>query len=278
MTGASAAKSPKTTTHPASARRAAASAWLPEFRRSGSGSAVLCFPPAGAGAGFYRDWPAQLPMVRLVPVQLPGREERFSEPALSDALELAAAIADAVEAEGWQSVVLLGYSFGCLLAFETARRLEAQGSCRVLGLLACARGAPQTVPIASVADKTDADVMAHVRALGGLPPEIDATPEFAELLIPALRADFRANDRYAAPADRRIAAPITVLAGQSDAATSDGRAAAWEKRTTGDFRLVEIPGGHFFVRETPTVCFETVARETEAFTAARPFAPLGELT
>lgn len=180
-------------------------------------------------------------------MQLPGREERFGEPPREDAAAIATDIAAAIEAEGWEAVTLLGYSYGALLAFETACALEASARCRVSGLVACARAAPQTAPLETVADGPDADLLAHVRRLGGLPPEIDAAPEFLELLLPVLRADFRANDRYAAAPDRRIAAPIATVAGTDDPATAAGRDRAWADRTHGPHRLFRVAGGHFFV-------------------------------
>ena len=110
---------------------AAPTPWLPVQRRAGAGTGpgtvLICFPPAGAGAGFFREWAGSLPGIRIVPVQLPGREERFGETPEEDAAAIARNIATAIAAEGWDRPVLLGYSYGALLAFETALRLEAHG-------------------------------------------------------------------------------------------------------------------------------------------------------
>ncbi len=235
-------------------------AWLPEARASGTGAPLVCFPPAGAGAGFFREWSARLPGWHVAPAQPPGREERFGEPAVEDALALAAGAAAAIRTRGWPEVTLLGYSFGALLAFETARALEDAGACRVRRLIVCARAAPQTAAKATVADWPDADLIAYVESLGGLPPEIAAAPEFLALLLPTLRADFRANDLYAAPADRRIAAPIAIVAGDDDPATADGKAEIWRDRTTGRSRAFRAPGGHFFVLEDPAAAFDAIVQ------------------
>lgn len=239
-------------------RATPASPWLPISRRGGAGDTVLvCFPPAGAGAGFFRDWSASLPGVRVVPVQIPGREERFSEPPIEQAGQIAEAVAEAIAAEGWERVHLLGYSFGALLAFETALRMEARDD-RVDGVIACARAAPQTVPQPSVADLPDGEFLDYVRRLGGLPPELDEAPEFVELLLPVLRADFRANDGYARAAEFRLRCPIATVAGTADPATADGRDEAWAGRTNGRHRLIRIDGGHFFIREKPRLAFDRI--------------------
>ena len=241
---------------------AAATPWLPVHRRAGprAGSApvVICFPPAGAGAGFFRDWPGALPEVRIVPVQLPGREERFGEPAGEDAFAIASEIAAVILQEGWELPLLLGYSFGALLAFETALQLEESGN-EVAGVITLARAAPQTEPQTSAADLPDGAFLDYIRCLGGLPPEFDEMPELTELLLPVMRADFRANDGYARPASARVRCPIATIAGTVDQATTDGRDAAWAGRSETDHRLIRIEGGHFFIHQNPGLAFTQIA-------------------
>ena len=46
---------------------------------------LFCFPYAGGGAAFYRNWSSELaPQVDVCPVQLPGRETRMREPAYEE--------------------------------------------------------------------------------------------------------------------------------------------------------------------------------------------------
>ena len=248
---------------------ASAAAWLPPARRAGSGTPAVCFPPAGAGAGFFRDWGTHLPSARLIPVQLPGREERFNDRPMTDAVAIAGAVAEAIEAEAWDSVVLLGYSFGALLAFETALALEAGSRCAVTSVIACARAAPQTEALETVADWPDDAFLTYVRDLGGLPPEVEAVPEFVDLLLPILRADFRANDGYSGVSARRIAAPITTIAGSSDPATADGRDRAWAERTSGGHTLRLIDGGHFFIIDNREAAFGAIAEAMTRDSSAR---------
>lgn len=224
------------------------SRWLPPTRRSGSGLNIICFPPAGAGAGFFRDWSSKLPRNTIIPVQLPGREERYVEPLVDNASDLSKAISEAIQIEALGSFILLGYSFGALLAFETARLLETSpNGCRVLGIVSCARAAPQRSPLETAADKSDEDLLQYVRQLGGLPPELDAEPEFLKILLPILRADLRANDAYAASKTSTVNVPIASVIGCEDPATQGSRASDWAKYTVSKYRLFSAPGGHFFI-------------------------------
>ncbi|UUX48464.1 thioesterase domain-containing protein [Nisaea acidiphila] len=235
--------------------------WLPVQRRAGPGAdtapVLVCFAPAGAGAGFFRGWADSLPDLRIVPVQLPGREERFGEALQENAIEMARQIALAIAGEGWSRPHLLGYSFGALLAFETALQLERSGHA-VAGVIAMARAAPQSAPQPSVADLPDGDFLDYVRGLGGLPPEFEEMPELAELMLPAIRADFRANDGYARPEEERLACPVVTIAGASDPATSEGRDADWATRSMAKHQLIRVEGGHFFINEGAESVFERI--------------------
>lgn len=91
---------------------------------------LLCVPFAGSGAGFYRGWPNGADQgIRIVPLQMPGREERFLEDPYKDAAEAAKDLAGAALrlVGGAQRVVLFGHSLGAVLAYETARELQTQG-------------------------------------------------------------------------------------------------------------------------------------------------------
>src|SRR5688572_23080106 len=66
---------------PAVAMSADAIRWLRPVRGGTGDLSLICFPHAGAGAAVYRPWQARfVPHVRIVPVQLPGRQDRISEP------------------------------------------------------------------------------------------------------------------------------------------------------------------------------------------------------
>lgn len=50
---------------------------------------IFCFPYAGGGASAYRNWGTYLPnYVGVYPIQIPGRENRITEKALTDMCKL----------------------------------------------------------------------------------------------------------------------------------------------------------------------------------------------
>ena len=59
---------------------------------------LVCLPFAGGGAGFYRAW-KDLPdgCPAIVPIQMPGREELFSDPPYGDAVTAARELAPSID-------------------------------------------------------------------------------------------------------------------------------------------------------------------------------------
>jgi pyochelin biosynthesis protein PchC len=105
------------------------SEWFRRYRpRDGASLRLVCFPPAGAAASFYRGWAERLPhSVELVAVCYPGRETRIGEPAWEDMHALAEAVTTEFSTLPPMDTALFGHSMGASLAFEIARRLEERG-------------------------------------------------------------------------------------------------------------------------------------------------------
>ncbi|HEY0697125.1 MAG TPA: thioesterase domain-containing protein, partial [Micromonospora sp.] len=81
---------------------------------------LFCLPYAGAGAGAFRLWPAAIgPDVEVLPVQLPGRENRIMEDPRFTVAEVAAAIAERAD----RPYGIYGHSMGGRLGFEVVREL-----------------------------------------------------------------------------------------------------------------------------------------------------------
>src|SRR5262245_50602132 len=98
------------------------SRWLSSYDvRPSARLRLFCFPFAGGSASSYRGWSACLPRdVEVCPIQPPGREARFSEPAFRRIPELVRALADALSPLLDRPFVFYGHSVGAIVAFELA--------------------------------------------------------------------------------------------------------------------------------------------------------------
>ena len=210
---------------------------------------LFCLPYAGAGAGAYARWPAAFgPDVEVRAVQLPGRESRIGEPPGINPDALASVLASS--AAGPYAV--FGHSMGGRLAFEVVRRLAAAGVPLPLRLYLSGCRAPDQIqagPLDGLSRVGDGELVARLRAGGGLPAEVAGQPELLALLLPALRADFAWLDGYIYTPSEPLPIPIVCFAGTRDRAVPADQMRGWQRHTSAGFALHVLPGGHFFPHE-----------------------------
>ena len=236
---------------------------------------LFCLPYAGGSAQIYVRWRRLLPAgIEVRPLELPGRGSRFNEPPVGDVERLAADLTAAVVRElttGGDAgrFALLGYSYGSVLAFELARRLEHLHGLHAEHLMVAAIRAPVWPgPLVPVTRLSDERLRARLDALGGTPPELLADEDFMALMTPVLRADFGIADSYLLRSGPIPSCPLTVFGGTEDRGVSREALEAWRECTTGPFALHHLPGGHFFLRSAEDQLIDRISRTLGATPAA----------
>ena len=141
---------------------------------------------------------------------------------------------------------LFGHCMGAVVAFEFARVAE-QNSALVHSLWASAGQAPCDVVGAPPLPTGPREMLAEMVDLGGTDPRLLADPDFVELLLMAVGADYAALNRYLGGG--RIAADIHALGGRDDHRIDQDMLRRWENHTSGAFTLTEFDGGHFYLND-----------------------------
>eukprot|EP01062_Namystynia_karyoxenos_P056401 TRINITY_DN47355_c0_g1_i1.p2 TRINITY_DN47355_c0_g1~~TRINITY_DN47355_c0_g1_i1.p2 ORF type:complete len:272 (+),score=84.28 TRINITY_DN47355_c0_g1_i1:89-904(+) len=220
---------------------------------------LLCFPPAGGGTATYQGWDAKLnggpgaAPVEVAVALMPGRAQRIRDAlpetvtAVADAFLGCPAVQRRLLGDG-VPVVVFGHSFGAAAAYAVAARAS---EAPVRGLVVSCRAGPghryEAPPWHS---KTDAELSARLRALGGTPPEVFEYPELLQMILPAFRGDLRLNERFA---DEGIAQdgaalgdlPVTYIYGDTDTPAVVGGAEGW-RAVARALEVSPAPGGHFY--------------------------------
>ncbi len=210
--------------------------------------ATVVFPHAGGAATGYRKFAIALAAGGgdVYIVQYPQRAERLNEPAARNIQDLARSL---FVAGPWRQVAplrLFGHSMGAVVAFEFARIAESRGAA-VERLWASAAPAPCGVEAKPDLPTSHDDLLVDMTDFGGTDAELLADPEFAELLITAMRADYAAINRYTCSPDIQIAADISVLGAHGDLRVDAAELQRWEVHTAGAFELDWYDGGHFYL-------------------------------
>lgn len=238
--------------------------WFP-FVRSKSDAEVrlFCFPYAGGGASVFRYWADRLPgHVEAYPVQFPGRETRFREPAFTQVAPLVEALVKSLCPKLDRPFAFFGHSLGAPVAFELSHQLQQDHGLQPTRLFVSGCKAPQTCTKGKTIHTLPSDgFREELHRLNGTPAAILDNHELMELLLPTLRADFSLYETYTYLARSPLTCPITVLGGLSDDKVSHHDLNAWREQTTGPFRLHLLPGGHFFLNSARSLLLNILAQD-----------------
>lgn len=223
-------------------------AWLRRPRPAPSNApTIILFPPAGGAATYFHGLSELLaPALDVVSVQYPGRQDRWDERPIDDIRTLAERVTEAVRARASGPVGLFGHSMGAIVAFEVAVRLERYDG--VSGLMVSAhrgptRPRPDIYPL-----QGDDELIDEIRLLGGMDTQLLADSDVAELIMPALRADFHAVGHYEYRPGDTVSCPITGLVGDRDPRVSECDVAAWAEVTSAGSEFRTFGGGHFYLQ------------------------------
>jgi medium-chain acyl-[acyl-carrier-protein] hydrolase len=211
---------------------------------------LLCFGAAGSGGSQFLAWNRQLPSwLRVVAVQLPGRESRYREPLFTDRSALTDGVVAAIEAAQFERFAFFGHSFGALLAYETTRALRRRGGVQPCHLFVAGRDAPHLPHgYTKTYHLPEAEFVEVLRRHGGFDERILGNLDLLRFFLPVIRADLEMNTEYAHQIEPPLDLPMTALRGVDDRVCGTERLRRWSELTTGRFDSHECTGDHFFFR------------------------------
>ncbi len=226
---------------------------------------LACLPFAGSGAGFFREWEKLgIPDVTLLPVQLPGREERFLDDPFTDVAAAVTELTPRILADAGDraDLALFGHSLGAVLAYEIARELERTGHPGLRHLFVSGSPGPHDGRTERATGLADEEFVAGVQRFAGYRHAAFDDPELVEVLLPILRADVELHENYRPTGTEPLAVPITALRGDRDELVSRAQAEQWAGVTGGPFSYRELPGGHMYLVDDPERLLRLTAAST----------------
>lgn len=230
---------------------------------------LLCLPHAGGSASSYRDWMAGLTSdVDVLPVQLPGRENRMREPCAASMHELVGGLVSAVRLAGFRRIALFGHSLGAVVALKACEALERAGM-GVGHLFVSGHPGPARIPVRNTLRMAEADDELLLLAMDGLDNALTgrlADAELQAMILPVVRSDLRMLAGCPLGSER-IETPVTVIGGASDPLLADQDLASWAALTSGGCDVHWLKGDHFYLAADPAALTRIVR---ERLTPAPP--------
>jgi medium-chain acyl-[acyl-carrier-protein] hydrolase len=201
------------------------------------------------------------PSIEIHPIRLRGRETRIAEAPLVSVGEIVESVVAEILPMLQTPFALFGYSFGALLAFETARRLRRDGISPDRLMVAALKAPHLQLRREPIHHLPQPELAAEIRRFRGTPDAVLDNPELMNLVLPTIRADFTAYETWQYEAEAPLDCPITAMGGATDASVRPDELSAWREQTSASFASHIFPGGHFFLHNARTLLTWTVVQD-----------------
>ena len=224
---------------------------------------LFCFPYAGGTAAVFRNWPRYLPSeIEVCAIQYPGRGSRLAEPLSEDVVGVMNACYQDLQPLLREPFAFFGHSMGALVSYEFARRLHREGQPGPFQLFVSGCIAPHERKLSEPTHNLpDPEFIAELRNLQGTPAEVLENAELMQLMMPIIRADFKASQTYEYVPGPPLECSVRAFGGLKDETAPREKVEAWSEHTRGSFRAQMLPGDHFFVNTSQSLLTRIIAQE-----------------
>jgi surfactin synthase thioesterase subunit len=220
---------------------------------------LFCFPYAGGGASIFRQWQKNMPEgVEVCPVQLPGRENRITEPPFTRLSFLVDAMVEALDPYFDVPFAFFGHSIGAKIAFELTRELRRKNAFQPVHFFVSGSRPPHIPEPRPLHMLPEREFIKELRRYSGTPEAVMRSRDLMEMYLPILRADFSIDETYVYYEDNPLDCPISAFGGNEDKEANREELDAWRQHTTGPFTLQMFQGDHFFLKSSQPLLLDSI--------------------
>jgi surfactin synthase thioesterase subunit len=183
-----------------------------------------------------------------LPIQPPGREDRYAEEPLRRMEDMVDNVVDCLQPFiSDLRFAFFGHSLGGIVALEVTRRLAKRQAPLPCHVIISGRSAPH-LPLRRfpVVQLSREGLKGWLRRMHGTSEAVLQSREMMDLVLPVVRADLQIDDSFRSTAEPVLACPLTVLGGLRDDEARPEELKEWECYTGNSFTLRLLEGDHFF--------------------------------
>ena len=199
---------------------------------------LVCFPWAGGSSALYAPWLKHSALMStfssIICIDYPGRGTCADQEPIGHIVPLVEIILDRYDCfdqeQSDEPIVLFGHSFGAIVAFEVARRLEERFR-PPKALFVSASVPPSKSPLVeTLVSKLGVKEICDYFSSKGNPVSdvVLSTPEFLDIFIRNVRVDYSCLETYPATYSK-LKTPLVVVGGGLDPSVSLEDLQGWEK-------------------------------------------------
>jgi medium-chain acyl-[acyl-carrier-protein] hydrolase len=224
---------------------------------------LFCFPYAGGTAAVFRNWPRYLPSeIEVCAIQYSGRGGRFGEPLSEDVAEVTNGVYWDLQPFLKKPFAFFGHSMGALVSYEFARRLQQEKRSEPVQLFVSGCIAPHERTVDEITyNLPEPELIADLRRLQGTPAEVLDNADLMQLMMPIIRADFKASQTYKYIPGPPLECSLRAFGGLEDEKVPREKVEAWIEHTRGSFHAQMLPGDHFLINTSASLLTRIIAQE-----------------
>ncbi|MFD8478600.1 thioesterase II family protein [Kitasatospora sp. NPDC059673] len=223
---------------------------------------LFLFPYSGCGASMFLKWPERIGGVELLPLQLPGRENRMREPHFGTYENLAVDLVDGISDYLDRPYGVFGHCGGALPAFESVLRVQELGLRPPARCFLSSQVAPQDGPYGRFLGLSEEELRDELRGLFGALGSANPPADLVDLFMEVMTADVEANRRYRKPAAGRAPCPLTAIGWDADVEVPYRLMDGWAKWAPTEDVL--LPGTHYTFLDPPAALLERLHADLTA--------------
>ncbi len=228
---------------------------LKSTEESRSEVSLICFANAGAGATVFRSWSKEFgDDIDVWGAAYPGRDTLLQKPAATTVDELVAYYLADISMFPDEGYVLYGHSFGALVAYTLALKLQALGRTPI-ALCIGARRAPCAQAREILDFSSDKKLINELTKLGGIPDALAKDKDMLAYFLPHIRNDLFLNETHAGKQVAKLDCPIFGFYSPADQLVLPEEVRGWSAYTNAEYAAISLEGGHFFINGSASVFF-----------------------
>ena len=222
---------------------------------------VYALPCAGGTSSMYFNMAKNnTDEVHIVPIELAGRGQRFSESLYHDFSDMVKDIFHIISNKITdEDYALFGHSMGGYLIYELCCMLKSNHFKMPKHLFLASVSPPNfRSKFKKVGGElNDEELLSFVIDIGGIPPEVAANKDFENIFFPIIKSDFQNLNKYKPTALTRLHINITTLYGSKDYLVLE-HISEWKQYTLNKFEGIKFEGNHFFINHNPKQIYKII--------------------
>lgn len=216
-------------------------------KEKASKARILLFPYSGVGASLFQEYHTSSLPIDILPVQLPGREDRLQEKPYTDMSLLVDQLIKELKPYFDVPMIFYGHCLGAFIAYELALKLKQAYQLELLHLFVSACAAPHIHSVESPIHKLSSKLFLEEVQSTSYFNDAQPAGAMCKILLSGLRADFALYEAYYRKVPALLECDITAFYGKSDSAVNLHNIARWAEVSTKKFDIYGFTGDHLFI-------------------------------